>query len=312
MLPIFTIERNAKLSTMDQEIGNRPGMTPRAGLFILIALMGAGALISSFLSIPIWKLLTGEGFQHLQANMSNPEYASPVRVMQIFMAVMMFFIPAWATAVIINRSPFSFLHLNKAPSLQGLLWAAVVMGSTLVLASELTTVMEWIPLKGEWEQKFKAMEEQYMKQVDVMSQMNGIVDLLLSLVVMAFLPAVTEEFFFRGGFQNMMQRSTQSVWVSAIITALFFSAIHFSYYGFLSRWALGLVLGLLYVYSKNLWYPIWAHFVNNALAVGQIFYLRKTGQSVMDHLDDQFPVWMIVLMPFVFFIGFKKFKQVVA
>ncbi len=294
---------------MDQEIGNRPGMTSRAGLFILIALMGVGALISSSLSVPIWKLMTGEGSQHLLQNMSNPDFASSVRVMQIFMVVMMFFVPAWVAASIINRSPSSYLHLNKAPSIQGLIWTAIVMGSTLVLASELSTVMEWIPLNQEWEQKFKSMEEQYMKQVDVMSQMAGPLDLIFSLVVMALLPAITEEFFFRGGFQNMMQRSTQRVWVSAIVTALFFSAIHFSYYGFLSRWALGLVLGLLYAYGKNLWYPIWAHFVNNALAVGQVYYLRKSGQSVVDRLDDQFPVWLIVLMPIVFYIGFKKFKQ---
>jgi membrane protease YdiL (CAAX protease family) len=94
-----------------------------------------------------------------------------------------------------------------------------------------------------------------------------------------------------------------------IITSLFFSAIHFSYYGFLSRLALSIVLGLLYAYGRNLWVPILAHFVNNAIAVGQVYYLRRTGQSVVDNIDDKFPWPAVFLMVIMFYFSFERFRK---
>ena len=48
------------------------------------------------------------------------------------------------------------------------------------------------------------------------------------------------------------------------LTAILFSAIHLQFQGFLPRMLLGAVLGYLFLGSKNLWVPIFAHFVFNA------------------------------------------------
>ena len=153
------------------------------------------------------------------------------------------------------------------------------------------------------------MEDAYMRQIELMSIMNGIGDLLLSLVVMAFAPAVFEEVFFRGGFQNMMFRATGKMWVSILITSLLFSAIHFSFYGFLSRVALSLVLGLLYAYSKSIWLVIITHFLNNAMGVIQIYYLRLKGLPLSVSQDDKYPIWwgFIAIIALVYL--FKYFKR---
>jgi membrane protease YdiL (CAAX protease family) len=156
---------------------------------------------------------------------------------------------------------------------------------------------------------FTEMEDKYMQQVEVMSQMKGIPDLLVSLVVMAFIPALVEEVFFRGGFQNLMHRSTGNMWVSIIVTSLLFSAIHFSFYGFFARTALGIVLGLLFAASQNIWVPILAHFVNNAIAVGQVYYLRSTGQSLAESMDDKFPLWVGLFHIVFFFFAYRRFEK---
>jgi membrane protease YdiL (CAAX protease family) len=182
----------------------------------------------------------------------------------------------------------------------------------IFVATMLTQFAEWIPLSAQMELYFKDMEERYMSQIEVMSQMNGWGDLVVVLITMALVPAIVEEFFFRGTFQNMMHRATGQLWVSIIITALLFSAIHFSFYGFLARTALGIILGWLYGMSRNLWVPIVAHFFNNAVAVGEVYYLRSEGRPIDDGFTEQFPWWggMIALALLIFFI--RKFHQLLS
>lgn len=294
---------------MEQELRNRSGITDKAGLFILIGMMGAGAMVGSLLSAMVWKGMTGQTIEQMQLSMNDPAYANAVRVVQTLLSACMFLLPPIITARMIQRNPFDYLLWRGKISLKTLLSTVLVMVTTLVVASQLSVIMESIPLSDNMRLYFREMEDKYMQQIEVMSQMKGIPDLLLSLVVMAAFPAIVEEAFFRGGFQNMMYRSTKNIWVSVVITSLLFSAIHFSFYGFLSRVALSLVLGFLYAYSSNLWIPILAHFVNNAIAVGQVYYLRSTGQSVVDNIDDKFPLPVVLSAIVFFYFAFQHFRK---
>lgn len=294
---------------MEQELRNRSGITDKAGLFILIGMMGAGAMVGSLLSAMVWKGMTGQTIEQMQLSMNDPAYANAVRVVQTLLSACMFLLPPIITARMIQRNPFDYLLWRGKISLKTLLSTVLVMVTTLVVASQLSVIMESIPLSDNMRLYFREMEDKYMQQIEVMSQMKGIPDLLLSLVVMAAFPAIVEEAFFRGGFQNMMHRSTKNIWVSVVITSLLFSAIHFSFYGFLSRVALSLVLGFLYAYSSNLWIPILAHFVNNAIAVGQVYYLRSTGQSVVDNIDDKFPLPVVLSAIVFFYFAFQHFRK---
>jgi hypothetical protein len=151
-----------------------------------------------------------------------------------------------------------------------------------------------------------------MKQVKVLSEMSGIPDLIMSLLVMALAPAIFEEVFFRGGLQQMMTKTTGNVLVSVIVTSILFSAIHFSFYGFLSRTAMGIVLGFLFAKSGNLWVPILAHFFNNAVAVLQVYFLKMSGKNIEDSLDDKFPLWVLLIaLPVIFYL-FNLYKKSIA
>jgi len=69
------------------------------------------------------------------------------------------------------------------------------------------------------------------------------------------------------------------------------------------------VLGLLFATSQNIWVPILAHFVNNAIAVGQVYYLRSTGQSLAESMDDTFPLWWGLFAIAFFFFAYKRFEK---
>jgi membrane protease YdiL (CAAX protease family) len=294
---------------MEQQNDNKLGINEKSGLFILIGLMGVGFVVGGFLSLTAWKWMTGQDMGQMQLSMSDPNFSNQVRVTQTLLSICIFFIPTLIAARMISRQPLAYIGLKEKSAPGVYLYTAVLMLITIVIGGSLATLNEMIPVTSQMELYFKTMEEEYMQQVEVMSQMKGIGDLLIALLVMAFVPAVVEEVFFRGGFQNMMHRSTGNMWVAIIVTSLLFSAIHFSFYGFLTRTAMSIVLGLLYVYTKNLWMPILAHFINNAIGVGEVYYLRSTGQSLSDGISDKFPLWWGILALAAFVFIFKQFQK---
>lgn len=102
-------------------------------------------------------------------------------------------------------------------------------------------------------------------------QMDSYADLLINLIVIAFIPAIGEEFLFRGVIQRGLTKWKNNphfgIWISAFI----FSALHMQFLGFLPRFLIGGFFGYLFLWSGSIWLPVIAHFINNALAVVLIF-----------------------------------------
>jgi len=88
-----------------------------------------------------------------------------------------------------------------------------------------------------------------------------------TLVIVALLPAICEEWAFRGVIQPLAAKWTNNVHAGVWMAAFLFSAIHLQFHGFLPRMILGAGLGYLAVYSGSLWPAIAAHFFNNAGAI---------------------------------------------
>ncbi|MBK7853873.1 MAG: CPBP family intramembrane metalloprotease [Bacteroidetes bacterium] len=89
----------------------------------------------------------------------------------------------------------------------------------------------------------------------------------INILMIAVLPAIGEEFLFRGIFQKLFAQITKHKLLAVIITGALFSAIHLQFYGFIPRFLLGVYFGLLLVWSKSIWLPVLAHFVNNFLSL---------------------------------------------
>src|SRR6185503_19605094 len=115
-------------------------------------------------------------------------------------------------------------------------------------------------------------EESAAKQIGFMLKRNTVQDLVLNLVLVAVFAGVGEELFFRGVLQRIFIKLFKNAWVGIIITAIIFSAIHLQFYGFIPRFILGVLLGLIYWYSGSLWPAIIAHFAYDALAVVIVYF----------------------------------------
>jgi CAAX protease family protein len=298
---------------MTYDIYSRRGITYPASFFILLLFIGGGLIVGSLASAGIWAAMTGKSVLSMEKEILNPANVQAVRVLQIVSTFFIFFLPAFFVALILNKKPLRFLGFNFHFSLRQLVLVILIMVASLPLVGALSELNKIIPVPSSWAGVFKKLEETYSQQVEVLAKITGISDYLISLVVMALLPAIFEESLFRGGLQNILQRWTKSPILAIVITSIIFSAIHFSYYGFIPRLALGVVLGLIFYYSGSLWLSIVAHFFNNALVVSQIYYLTSKGKSIEEAMNESYPIWYgavsIVLLTGLFIL-YKRFSAI--
>lgn len=98
------------------------------------------------------------------------------------------------------------------------------------------------------------------------------VQLILSLLVFAILPAIGEEFIYRGLLQTRLVDATHNLHFSVIVSALIFAAMHFQPVNLLAIAAMGMILGYVYAFTRNIWYSVLLHFLINAMQVLQAFF----------------------------------------
>lgn len=91
---------------------------------------------------------------------------------------------------------------------------------------------------------------------------NNWYDGLIQFFALAFVPAVCEEFFFRGLLYRMMEPRFGTV-KTILLTALFFALAHMNPWYLLYYFLLGVYFGWLRSWKGNLVLCILAHFINN-------------------------------------------------
>lgn len=100
----------------------------------------------------------------------------------------------------------------------------------------------------------------HLQWTDIIVDWNS---LLLSLVIFIMV-AFTEELAFRGYILNNLMDSFNK-WLALFISAILFSLFHLgnSYIGFIplaNIFLAGILLGINYIYTRNLWFGIFLHF----------------------------------------------------
>jgi membrane protease YdiL (CAAX protease family) len=151
------------------------------------------------------------------------------------------------------------------------------------------------------------MEQKAMELTENLLKVNSAWQFFLNLLIIAIIPAIGEEFLFRGIFQKHFTEISKNAHIAIIITSFIFSAIHFQFFTFLPRFVLGLVLGYIFYWSGNLWLSIFGHFVNNSVAV--FVYFIATLKSInIDRTANEIGsnkgqiVYVIISIVFVFFL----------
>ncbi|MBK9108247.1 MAG: CPBP family intramembrane metalloprotease [Saprospiraceae bacterium] len=122
-------------------------------------------------------------------------------------------------------------------------------------------------------------ETQMLELMKKMFHSKTTLDFLMALVVIAIIPAIAEEWAFRGVLQNYLMLLTGKKWIGLLLASILFSAVHMQFLGFLPRFILGWILGFIFLRTGNLWYSIFLHFINNATQLVAIY-------AIQDHSLD--------------------------
>lgn len=136
--------------------------------------------------------------------------------------------------------------------------------------------------------------------------------LLLNVLMIAILPALGEEMLFRGVLQPVFSEWFRNKHAAVLVTAFLFSAIHLQFFTFMPRFFLGLALGYLFLWGKNLWYPVAGHFANNFLSLVIFYYYRHTQPDINPlepNADDLSFVWIIPSTVVMTFLAVKFVKD---
>jgi uncharacterized protein len=275
------------------------GFTGWGQLGILLVFSGAGFILAAGVQLLIGLQLIPSGLpvdkmgDAMIKALTQPEHITAARLSQVLGTFFLLFLPAVLFLLICHGKNKFWLgfnkHINAGQIILGffLIFLANVIANPLADLSKM--ILENFPdLKAIGIQ----MEDAYSEQVMALSNLKSWGEFLMAIVIMAFFPAFFEEIFFRGAVQNLLERWWKKPLLAILVTSLLFSLIHMSVFLFLSRAVLGFVLGLMYQRSKNLWVNIVAHFLNNTVAVIQLFWISRHAQKVeVDKLDPDVPWW---------------------
>ncbi|MCF8361740.1 MAG: CPBP family intramembrane metalloprotease [Prolixibacteraceae bacterium] len=257
----------------------------KLGVVALIALVSLflSMIIAAVTAIPFFGMeafsgMMGGGLTYDESNIGVLKY------FQLWQSLGLFIIPALLLALLFGDSIKKYLKLNK----RVFLGSAILVSFIVIAFSPFISYVgimnadmelpQWLEGLERW---MRQSEDQAGMLTELFVKADSIGVLLYNIFLIALIPAIGEEFLFRGVVQRIFHEWTKNKHVAIWISAILFSALHLQFYGFIPRALLGALFGYMFVWSRNLWLPVIAHFVNNAVAV-MAYYFYETGDLKTD------------------------------
>lgn len=266
-------------------------------------------VISLLIAIPVF------GLNEMLASLAGGKLDDPqtiviLKYFQVTQSLGLFVIPPLVIAWLLEGNVAAYLHLDRPvlwrPALHAV-WILLVFGPFVSYMGQLNSEMSFPAFLSDLEKWMRGMEDQAENLIDRFIRVETTGGLLFNLVMIAVIPAIGEEFLFRGVIQKIFTNMTRNyhwgIWISAIL----FSSLHMQFYGFIPRMLLGALFGYILVYSRSLWLPVLCHFVNNALGVLALYAGTKGQEDVEKIANYEFgasaPImWSIALISLLFTI----------
>lgn len=187
----------------------------------------------------------------------------------VIQAVLLFILTAAISAFFISKRPLRFLSLIYSPGWRpflGVIFAYFIALPALNQIIYWNSCLTFPDFMAEWGDDMAMLEEKAQAASQLLLHTSSIGGLFVNLGIIALLTAFAEEIFFRGTLQNGVSQKC-NVYVAIWIVALIFSTMHGQIYGFVPRMLMGAWFGYLLVWSRSLWVPVFAHFLNNGIVV---------------------------------------------
>ncbi|MEM9417101.1 MAG: CPBP family intramembrane glutamic endopeptidase [Bacteroidota bacterium] len=154
----------------------------------------------------------------------------------------------------------------------GLALAFIVVNTWFIQWNIAVKLPPWLRTFEAWVQEQEATQK---RLTNLLTTFHSLTDLGVGILVIGMIPAVGEELLFRGIIQKLCHQITHNIHGAIAVSALAFSAIHLQFYDFVPRFLLGALFGYIYWWTKDLLFPIAAHFFNNVLTLLLLFLYQR-------------------------------------
>jgi membrane protease YdiL (CAAX protease family) len=268
-------------------VSNKPPLT---SLLLILAVVFIGfVVIGPLIGVLVAMLIYGDDLLgQIASNSLNADAFFPFLILQgIVSLIGLVLLPAVYIRYTEQKplAPF-FKKENNLPVITGII---CLLGVSFIIA--ISPITEWnmtfefpdsMKVFGDWA---RDQEDKLAEMTKFLTHFESFGAFLFGLLVIAVIPAIGEEFVFRGLIQNELWRGSRNIHIAIWVSAFLFSAIHIQFFGFLPRLLLGALFGYLYYWSGNLLVPMIAHFFNNGFSLTMI-YLQGLGVSKLDMEDE--------------------------
>jgi membrane protease YdiL (CAAX protease family) len=284
-------------------------MSPGFRMVLFISMTGLSMILGGLITFSIVAAALHVPFMEIQSVLLRPENTSMTQIANAFASIIGFGVPALVVAYFTKGTFASNLGFKPIASEKQVGIVILLAFTGLILSGALGDLTDKITFSSSIRTWATDLEAQYKKALMAMTQMRSIGDLILAIVAIAVVPAIVEELYFRATLQKIIIDWSGKPLLAIVITAILFSAFHFSYFGFLSRMSLGIVLGLIYYYTKTIWLPILMHFVNNAIGVSALYAVRNNPKKIDQVMDSNLTFYWVFIGLVALVILFKQLKK---
>jgi len=286
---------------------------PFKQILALLLIMLMSAVIFTGLAMVSAYFIWGAATLHSLYDYSNPTVISALKYIQGWSHFGIFLAPALIFGMLSGRDIMSYYNAKKLPSIKIFIFAIVLLfiaNPLIGLLMEWNSAMQLPDFLSGLEEKMRNMEDTAKVATEALIRGNNVSQLMANLVVMAVLPALGEEFLFRGFLMRYFSQFIKNIHFNILIVSILFSAMHLQFYGFLPRMALGMILGYFFYWSGSIWVPVLVHFINNG-AVVLVYYLAETEKTHMNPEDfgNTSSIYLLVINSVLLIAGFYWFSK---
>ena len=169
-----------------------------------------------------------------------------------------------------TTEPSRFLRL-EFPGVQALIVPLVGIFSLQQMLQIYLVFQEKIPLPPELEEFTRQLKDMIDQLTKLLAGSSSVPELFWVIFIIALIPAVAEEFLFRGLVQRSIERQFGPI-RAMVVTGIIFGAYHLNPFSFVPLAILGIYLGFLAMRARSLWTSVAAHFYNNTYACVTLYW----------------------------------------
>lgn len=193
--------------------------------------------------------------------------SATARILTVVQDVVVFILPAVATAMLVTRRPATLLAIDRKPRLGFTLLAIATLIVAVPAMNAVIALNEAMPLPDAMADSLLAMEAQADAMIAMLVGPHTVANLIVGILIVGVFAGLSEEILFRGAFQRLLSTGGLSAHAAIWTAAAVFSLVHMEILGFLPRMLLGAYFGYALVWGRSLWTPVILHAVNNSLYV---------------------------------------------